>query len=359
MIKQTLVSDLTALFGQNKGARFQSWVQRWVEEQLKRGVTTHDDWVFVEEVGLDRLYASMREVVEGLQDVDSRLFDDLFVVPCYPSCSVNLGLIPEFKSSFFVEELRECGIEVAEFGQIKEDDLISQTSSFEHIFVDPDSGAKGEVVAMYVNVVGKDGTKGSLVMSMDELNHIKHGQMTYKYGGVDPLSDSEWANFFEACLLRRFVSGSIFDALRNNETKAFSRLWFAVKLHNEQFSLGAKHVGQKENMYKDGYDRFKTRRIFSDPSNKVSQHSIRDESKKVEHIEAGAKVVHIEEKRSQLRPAPIASETVYADQVASSSVSQNNSYIESKSDDYVDSESDGVLENASSAALFDGSQSVF
>ena len=248
---------------------------------------------------------------------------------------------------------------MAEFGQIKEDDLISQTSSFEHIFVDPDSGAKGEVVAMYVNVVGKDGTKGSLVMSMDELNHIKHGQMTYKYGGVDPLSDSEWANFFEACLLRRFVSGSIFDALRNNETKAFSRLWFAVKLHNEQFSLGAKHVGQKESMYKDGYDRFKTRRIFSDPSNKVSQHSIRDESKKVEHIEAGAKVVHIEEKRSQLRPAPIASETVYADQVASSSVSQNNSYIESKSDDYVDSESDGVLENASSAALFDGSQSVF
>jgi len=313
MIKNVLIENIIHLFGPSKGGRFRTWVERWVDEQLKRGVTTEDDWVFLEQLGLERLYANFKRVFEEVEPSNADIFEHVIVVPARDLSSGTLVPMIEFKYAFFEAYLEQCGVKVVSRGVIRSDDIISQHGTFEHIYVDQDSDATGDISAYYINLVGRNEMEGSLIMSADEINHIKAGQVSYKYGGIEPLNSQEWDDFVSACLCRRLIATPTFDSLRNDCSEGFNRLFYAVQHHNELYSKGMRAGNQKAATQSDGWVKFTTKRIFADISQSTT-HANSDACDLEDKNQTSDNVVCMASKRAEISEAQ-STKPVYAEDV--------------------------------------------
>jgi|GEM_PF-6848614 len=314
MNKQVLIQEITALFGSSKGARFHSWVERWVDKQLERGVIAGDDWVFLEQIGLDRFLAAARVAIDGVETTTSDFFSWAWMLPVKDKSRNALAAMVEYRKAFFEYHLAAMGVTVTQYGAIREDDIICQTGSFEHICIDKNAGASGPVQALFINVVNTSGVKGSLVISMNELEHIRAGQVEFKYGGLDPLKNLEWEEFYECCLLRRLITSSIFDSLRNDKNEKYKPLMYAINHHNSLYTAGMRGKPDEDEYHRDGGVRFKTQRIFSDmPAIAPESHKNVDADKVSDNVVPMERPVKSQSEGNQLvKP-------VYADEVASSS----------------------------------------
>lgn len=321
-IKEKISEEL----GGNKGSRFMVWAEQWAQKQINRGAVIGSDWVFSSDFADGELLSTFKGAVGKLGCGSSSVFEWLDLYPSKCPETLRNRLVAEFNSSFFVEQMKECGVVIDSIGFILSDSIVRDSGSLKHLFIDYDADTSGSPIAMYVNVTGHNNIKGHATLRIEEVEQIIKGQIKYKYGGVNPLEQGEWEDFKKVCLLRRLISGGCFDGLRDiSKSLPHERLLHAIQHHNKLYSEGVKASRSHgdEEVYADRWNVIRSKRMFT----RLPQYSAAKQPPTEEEVQKVAKqdarVILIKEYETQ-KPMQ---QSVYVDTKNTVYASTNSSAV--------------------------------
>lgn len=226
----------------------------WANQIYARGVSAseQDTVISLHDVNERTVGFAIRDVVEEFGLSFKELKSNTLILPVVDRRNDALEAIVEFKSEFFKSLLESStsDLKFEDCGLIHEGDAYELTSSDEFMAFEVNSeNRNNELLAAVVNF-SFDGQRGHVLLNSVELENVKKAYINVKFGGLDPLTNSEWEDIFVACVYRRMFSDEAFASAKARMDEITLKTWQdAILMHNKFF----KRQAEADNLVRDRF----------------------------------------------------------------------------------------------------------
>jgi len=226
----------------------------WANHIYARGVSAseHDTVISLHDVNERTVGFAIRDVVEEFGLSFKELKSNTLILPVVDRRNDALEALVELKSDFFKSLLESSTpqLKFEDWGLLREGDAYELTSSDEFMAFEVSSeNCNNELLAAVVNF-SLDGQRGHVLLNAVELENIKKAYINVKFGGLDPLTKSEWEDIFITCVYRRMFSDEAFAGAKARMDDITLKTWQdAILMHNKFF----KRQAEADNLVRDRF----------------------------------------------------------------------------------------------------------
>lgn len=271
-------------------------INQWVNEVYQRTVvSSKSDVVFsLHDIQERVIGLAIKDAAEDFGLRFKTMREQTLILPVLDRRTDSLQPIVELLPGFFKSVLEETGkVKIERTGVIREGDVYVNSGSDELLEFTLSSDNKGAApIAAVINFY-VDGTPGHVLLNKKELENLKKAYLDIKFGGVNPLTNSEWDEIFISSVYRRMFSDASFGAGKLVIGDSSIELWKkAIISHNLFF----KRQADADNLVRDRFGKVIGRTFKKYDALDVVKHE--QQSKSV-HTVQDNKVVSLDKKRDE------------------------------------------------------------
>lgn len=271
-------------------------INQWINEVYQRAVVSSKSDVAFSLHDIHERIVGLA-IKDAAQDFGLRfkaMREQTLILPVLDRRTDSLQPIVELLPSFFKSLLEESGkVTIERTGVIREGDIYVNSGSDEllEFTLSPDNTGAPPIAAVVNFYI--DGTPGHVLLNKKELENLKKVYLDIKFGGVNPLTNSEWDKIFISSVFRRMFSEPSFGAGKLAVDEISVELWKKAILSHNQFF---KRQAAADNVVRDRFGKVIGRTFKKYDALDVVRHE--QKSKQIKTVES-PKVVSLDERRDQ------------------------------------------------------------
>ena len=287
-----LIIEVGDTFKNQSSAR----ITQWVNEFHQRVVVSKDSDVSytMHDVNQRLTGYAIKDAAERFGLGFKAMREQTLIVPVIDKRTDSLQPVVELLPSFFEQVLTSSdAIKIESTVVLRDGDTYFRSGNDELLeFKTDPANRTNDIVAAVVNFY-INGEPGHAMLNMVELENLRKAYTETKFGGVDPLTKSEWDAIYIASVYRRMFSDESFSEAKLLLSDESMKLWKdAILMHNQFF----KRQAEADNLVRDRFGKVIGRTFKKyDVMDVVKQEQAQ---KQVQTVSEG-KVVSLEQKRTE------------------------------------------------------------